>query len=205
MVANFQVPPALPGFDGISRSWVADLERPCARIMPGEFYVTPHDEVLSTTLGSCISACIRDPKLNIGGMNHFMLPSTNETPSTGVDSTMYGGYAMERLVNEIVKHGAKRSDIEVKIVGGGQMIASKADIGQGNIGFVFEYLRVEGLTVTSQDLGGTSPRRVLYYPRTGRLRVRKLPAVDRAAVERKERDYMDRVSEQTAPGAVELF
>ena len=57
-------------FDAASAAWMV-------KVFPGEFYVTKKtDEVLVTVLGSCVSACIRDPFAGIGGMNHFMLPHT---------------------------------------------------------------------------------------------------------------------------------
>ena len=205
--ANRVIPPVLDGFEGINRSWEPVLRQPCARIMPGEFYVTPHDEAIMTVLGSCISACVRDPNLYVGGMNHFMLPKDKGAMAEVEAGTeaRYGTFAMERLVNELIKRGAKRDKLEVKIVGGGRMYESKADIGKHNIDFVLSYLQQEGLTIISQDLGGESPRRVQYFPRSGRLRVKRLPTMQMASVEQTEKAHLDKISERPAAGEIELF
>ena len=109
-------PPALPGFNAINRYW--DKVNNCftAKILPGEFYVTTHHELITTVLGSCVSACIRDPIFGIGGMNHFMLPLEGDHSSTAWKnagnsaSTRYGNVAMELLINNILKHGAERDN-----------------------------------------------------------------------------------------------
>ena len=199
------IPPALDGFEDIKRSWEPTLRQSCARILPGEFYVTPHDEALSTILGSCISACVRVPRLFLGGMNHFMLPAMDEDAVGTSDEARYGTYAMECLINEILKRGAARDELEVKIVGGGRMYESKADIGKGNIEFVLDFLSTEGIAVASQDLGGVSPRRVQYFPRTGRLRVKKLPNVQMESVEKSEREHLAKMKTAPVAGDVELF
>ena len=200
-------PPALAGFDSIYRSWEPLLKCWCARILPGEFYVTEHDEALSTVLGSCISACIRDPKSGFGGMNHFMLPAEGSDDGKEVSGTeaRYGTYAMECLINEIQKRGASRRQLEVKIVGGGQINSLQQNIGERNIQFVLDFLRTEGLTVKSQDLGGTSPRRVQYFPKSGRLRVKHLASVQVKEVERAEQEHQKTLTAKPKAGSVELF
>ncbi len=202
---GIEIPPALDGFEGISRSWEPVLGTYCARILPGEFYVTPHDEVLSTVLGSCISACIRVPRLFLGGMNHFMLPAGDNGGTATGSEARYGTFAMECLVNELLKRGALRSELEAKIVGGGKMYDSEAGIGQGNIHFVLRYLSTEGISVIGQDVGGASPRRVQYFPRSGRLRVKKLPSVRMESIDRSERAHLEANVERRRSGGVELF
>ena len=135
-----------------------------------------------------------------------MLPAVKEGgPEPTELEARYGGFAMERLVNDLIKHGARRENLEVKIVGGGRMFNSCTDVGNSNISFVFEYLKVEGLSVVSQDVGGTSPRRVQYFPRTGRLRVKKLPSVHMSSVEKEEKAALEQVTQAPPPGDVELF
>ena len=134
--------PALPQFEHVSRFW--DNEHSCysARILPGEYYVTRNAEVVCTVLGSCVSACIRDARLNIGGMNHFMLPldgSNGESAWGGALSaaTRYGNVAMERLINDILKLGGRREDLEIKLVGGGRVLSEMSnDVGARSIDFV---------------------------------------------------------------------
>ena len=204
-VAERIVPPALAGFEGINRSWEPTLGLPCARILPGDYYVTPHDEALSTVLGSCISACVRVPRLFLGGMNHFMLPEVKDANATEGSEARYGTYAMECLVNELLKRGADRSELEAKIVGGGRMYESKADIGRGNIDFVFEFLATEGISIVSEDIGGYQPRRVQYFPRTGKLRVKKLPNVRMEALEQSEKKHKAEIATRPSGGDIELF
>ena len=163
-------PRALRGFSEINRYW--DRQRDCyaAKILPGEYYVTTHDEIIVTVLGSCVSACIRDPIMRIGGMNHFMLPASGHAHSvlrTSLDSdaTRYGFFAMEKLINDILKNGGRRDSLEIKLFGGGKVIQhmKEADIGNRNIHFVREYLRTESFSVAAEDLGDIYPRKVVFY------------------------------------------
>lgn len=198
-------PPVIAGFEHIRRYWDRAHHMYAAKILPGEFYVTGHDEAVITALGSCVSACVRDRVFGIGGMNHFMLPEAgkpDEQVCTSV-AARYGSFAMEQLINEIIKAGGRRENLEIKLVGGGNVIANlSADIGGKNIRFVQEYLRNEGLDVAGTDLGGTWPRRVVYFPATGKVRVKKLRSRE---VVSQERDYQDRISHQHIEGDVELF
>ncbi len=135
-----------------------------AKILPGEYYVTRSEEVITTVLGSCISACIRDPSAQVGGMNHFMLPEDSSSgdgnrwldPVAGL-ATRYGSHAMESLINELMKLGASRSRFEIKLFGAGRILASVTDVGARNIAFVHEYLKTEGLRALAEDLGDIFP------------------------------------------------
>ncbi|GMQ84102.1 MAG: hypothetical protein BMS9Abin06_0858 [Gammaproteobacteria bacterium] len=204
---GLQQPPVLRGFEHIRRYWDRANHTFAAKILPGEFYVTRYDEAVITALGSCVSACIRDRVSGIGGMNHFMLPEVGGSASGDAVCTStaarYGSFAMEQLINEIIKAGGRRENLEVKLAGGGRVIANMtADIGGKNIRFAEEYLRNEGLEITGSCLGGTSPRRVVYFPATGKVRVKKLGG---QAVANEERVYQDRISHQKIEGDVELF
>jgi chemotaxis protein CheD len=199
--------PALPGFEHVRRYWDRTHDAFAAKILPGEFYVTIRDEAVITSLGSCVSACIRDRVFGIGGMNHFMLPEAGESvlAVTGYASeeARYGSFAMEQLINEILKAGGRRENLEVKLVGGGRVLANMtSDIGGKNIDFVRQYLRDEGLVVSSSDLGGTWPRRVVYFPATGKMRVKKLGSQE---VLGQERAYRERISHEHIEGDIELF
>lgn len=203
--------PALPQFEHISRFW--DNEHACysARILPGEYYVTRNAEVVCTVLGSCVSACIRDARLNIGGMNHFMLPldgSNGESAWGGALSagTRYGNVAMERLINDILKLGGRRQDLEIKLVGGGRVLSEMSnDVGARNIDFVRRYVREEGFHVVNEDLGDVHARRVVYFPQTGRMRVRKLNATPDETLVARERQYLRQLDTAPAEGDIELF
>jgi len=180
------------------------------KVLPGEYMVTDRDVMLVTVLGSCVSACIRDPLAGVGGMNHFMLPDADPDSgqsSWGTESARYGSYAMEMLINELLKQGASRSRLEVKVFGGGAVLAgfTVSNVGERNGRFVLDYLRSEGLTVSGQDLFDVCPRRVHYFPRTGRVMVRRLPSAHDTDVLASESLYRSRLQESPTTGSVELF
>ncbi|WP_029407087.1 chemoreceptor glutamine deamidase CheD [Thiomicrorhabdus sp. Milos-T2] len=177
------------------------------KILPGEFYVTQDNERIETVLGSCISACVRDPIAGIGGMNHFMLPvDKNKKGASDVsDANRYGNYAMENLVNALLSHGAKRERLEFKIFGGGRIMNSLTNVGWYNIGFTFDYIYTEGFKIVSQDIGDIYPRKVLYYPLTGRVRVRRLNAMHNQSLADEENRYINKIESKPVEGDVELF
>ena len=195
--------PAVAGrrfFDAANGAWMV-------KVFPGEFYTTnKSDEVLVTILGSCVSACIRDPRLGIGGMNHFML-AEGEAQSWGGDakSTRYGNFAMEKLVNELIKAGASRNSLEIKVFGGGNVTDTRNAIGTQNAEFVLKYLESEGLSCAAQDLGGIYPRRIHYYPATGRVVRRILAGTENSSVAKQENEYAGRLSTRKVAGDIELF
>lgn len=181
------------------------------KILPGEFYVTSRPMLLVTVLGSCVAACIRDTSLSIGGMNHFMLPSgASEGTITG-NSTRYGTYAMEVLINEILKMGGKRQHLEAKVFGGGAVLKglTSGSVGQKNADFVLKYLHTEGIRVVAQDLLDIYPRRVHYFPHTGKVLVKKLRETDAQdnRLINSEQEYSKRISTPSTPtfGDIELF
>jgi chemotaxis protein CheD len=145
---NDNFAPPLPGFETIKRFWDKRRNTIIAKILPGEFYVSKSNEIISTVLGSCISACIWDEVNGVGGMNHFLLPERGEhSGDAWGDSTSYttryGNWAMEYLVNEVIKQGGTRNNIKAKIFGGGKIISAMTnDVGNGNVEFVLEYLKL---------------------------------------------------------------
>lgn len=205
------LPAALPGFEGINRYW--DDQHGCiaAKILPGEYYVTRGDELLVTVLGSCVSACIRDRESGIGGMNHFMLPVDNGNGSGSWDShglgasTRYGSHAMESLINDIIKHGGVRRNLEIKVFGGGKILAHMIDIGRKNIEFVRAYIQTEGLRLVAEDLAGMYPRKVYYLPATGKAYVKKLVTMRNDTIVERERAYLDNLARKPVEGDVTLF
>lgn len=201
-------PPCLKKFEHVNRYWDRAHKTWAAKILPGEYYVTTYaDEVIATTLGSCVSACIRDKALGIGGMNHFMLPIKGEHRSDNWmgSATRYGNYAMEHLINNILKLGGHRKDLEVKLTGGGQIITNMSDVGSQNIQFVLAYLQAENIDVVIQDLGDIYPRKVMYWPTTGRLRVMKLKRLHNDTLAQREQTYHHELAMQPESGSVELF
>lgn len=202
-------PPALPGFAHVNRYWDDQHGMYSAKLLPGEYYVTAERETIVTVLGSCVSACVRDPVFGIGGMNHFMLPTSQSGGSwedSGVStSTRYGSYAMEQLINAILKHGGARKYLEVKLAGGGRILARTTDIGRKNIDFVERYVLTEGLKVLARDLGDIHPRKVYFTPSTGQMFVKKLRSLHNDSIVERETDYLNRLRHRPDSGDVELF
>lgn len=201
---------ALDGFEHINRYWDRLHKTTAAKILPGEYYVTNTDELVTTVLGSCVSACIRDRVFGIGGMNHFMLPISKGKGWNGDEdllssATRYGNYAMEHMINDILKFGGHRKNLEIKIFGGGQIISSMTDIGRKNIEFVRNYVLAEGLALAGEDVGDIYPRKVVYFPQTGRVRVKKLKHMHNDTIINREIDYQHDLEEKPVEGSIELF
>lgn len=195
-----------PGNDGFIDS---KFNKKVFKLLPGDYFVTRRDEILTTVLGSCISACIRDPIAGVGGMNHFMLP--NSTLDSGAwtggasNSNRYGAYAMESLINSVMKFGGQRNRLEVKLFGGAAVIPGMSDVGARNIEFVRRFLAVEGLPVVAESVGERTPRRINYFPRTGEVLVRKLRLISGESVAAREKDYLSALTKEPVSGDVELF
>ena len=201
---------ALPGFEHVNRYWDTTNQSHAAKILPGEYYVTRRDELIATVLGSCVSACISDRVMGIGGMNHFMLPTTSDprelcTSSSLSAATRYGNFAMEHLINTILKYGGSRRHLEVKVFGGGRILAGMTDIGRRNIEFIRDYLATEGLAVESEDLGEVFPRKVLYHPVSGRARVKRLRSLHNDTIVQRESRYLRELEREPVEGGIELF
>jgi len=180
------------------------------RILPGEYAVTSEDESLVTVLGSCISACIRDPVAKVGGMNHFMLPEDGGGGDRWLDpkiglATRYGSHAMEKLINDLLKRGARRERFEIKLFGGGKILISQTDVGNRNIAFIRDFLAKEGYKAAAEDLGGNTPRMLAYFPRTGKARVKHMQPLESRIIAESERAYMTKIGTEDQTGDVELF
>lgn len=208
-------PPKSLEFEHVNRYWDKVHGVWAAKILPGELYVSTHGEMISTVLGSCISVCIRDKNKGIGGMNHFMLPKDNEFSSESwgdnpaTSASRYGNWAMEYLINAILKRGGEKKNFEVKVFGGGQMMAKMTDIGQKNILFVYQYLAEEMLKIEASDVGDVFARKVLYFPDTGNVKVRRIKDVKNDTIIRRETEYEKHVAvdNKSKPSAdnIELF
>ncbi|PPC90214.1 MAG: chemotaxis protein CheD [Methylobacter sp.] len=203
--------PSVDGFDSIGRYWDKEYDVIAAKILPGEYYVTKENELITTVLGSCISACIRDKESGIGGMNHFMLPETNagklKSGNEAVigNATRYGNYAMEHLINTIITNGGKRRNLEVKVFGGGKIVPTLSDVGRKNIEFILEYIDAEGLSLLSQDLGDIYPRKVIYFPKTGKVKMKKIQDLHTDSIAVRETQYFNTIKNAPVEGEVELF
>ncbi len=173
----------------------------------GDYFVTDKPgHMIVTILGSCVAACMHDPVSRIGGMNHFLLPEgmENGVVNNG-ESARYGAYAMEQLINGIIALGGMKSRLEVKVFGGGNVINSSAMIGSRNVSFVRRFLKDEGLTISSEDLGDTYPRRLRYYPDTGKVMLLKLRRKEDMEVVNEEQTFAATLKSKPIEGGIELF
>jgi chemotaxis protein CheD len=195
----------------IHRFWDQSKNAYCIKILPGEYYYTEVPEYISTTLGSCVAACIWDEEHKVGGMNHFMLPltETNDKEVTWgklpTDATRYGNYAMEYLINEILKHGGEKSKFKVKLFGGGKVLEGVGNIGERNISFVLDYVKTEGLNLISHDLGDVYPRKVLFDPMTGRAWMKRIKDSSDKTLAAREKEYQQSIKSEPVSGDIDLF
>ena len=172
------------------------------KLMAGEYFVHDDDILLTTTLGSCIATCLWDPEARVGGMNHFMLPGGDAS------SGRYGSYAMEILINEMMKRGARREALEAKVFGGGQVMQGMAtmNIGERNTAFAVDYLKAERIPIVSRDVLGGYARKVCFLPATGKAMVKRLILHNRDALAARGNDEAQRADRvNTAGGSVGLF
>ncbi|MFN7725553.1 MAG: chemoreceptor glutamine deamidase CheD [Rubrivivax sp.] len=182
----------------------AHFRNDAVKVLPGEFFVHDEDILIMTTLGSCIAACLWDREKKIGGMNHFMLPDGGGA----TDSGRYGSFAMELLINEMIKRGATRSTMEAKIFGGGAVISgmNSINVGERNTTFVMNYLKTERISVVSKDVLDIYPRKVCFLPHSGKAMVKRLASANTEALVAQERAAATKpVVTGTAGGSVDLF
>jgi chemotaxis protein CheD len=176
------------------------------KILPGQYHAA-REGAITTVLGSCVSTCLWDPAERIGGMNHFMLPGDTAAPgSPWAASARFGVYAMEVLINDMIRMGADRRRVVAKVFGGAQLLAGfdRLDVGAKNSEFVLEFLRTEGIRVLAQDLLDVCPRKVHFFIDTGKVQVKRLALTRVDPVQHREREYLERLS-VGGGGEVEIF
>lgn len=179
-----------------------------AKILPGEYYYTQKPMLIVTVLGSCVAACIRDRVTGIGGMNHFMLPDGKGDASNPTSASMrYGAYAMEVLINQLLKAGARRENLEAKVFGGGNVLRgfTAINVGERNAEFVLDFLRAEKIRIVAEDLNDVHPRKVYFFPETGKVLVKKLKQLNNYTLVKREQDYAYRLQTNTVGGEIDLF
>lgn len=203
----------LPEFSHINHYWDSQRKSVVTKILPGEFFVTCTEGIIATTLGSCISACLWDESAGVGGMNHFMLPLTSQEEEdvnwgnrrTVSDATRYGNFAMEHLINYLLKYGGQKSRFKAKVFGGGKVLANMSDVGERNIKFVLGYLAKEEIEIVTSDLGLEFPRKVLFEPQTGRAYIKRLHNIHNDTIITREVDYGTLINKDPLEGDIELF
>ncbi|MDH4275368.1 MAG: chemoreceptor glutamine deamidase CheD [Gammaproteobacteria bacterium] len=195
-------PACLPQFKHIKRYWDQPRGMYVAKIMPGEFYVTKHHELISTLLGSCVAVCMRDAVNGVGGMNHFKLP-TPKVGTTAGDDANYGLYAMEVLINGILKAGGKRQHLECRVFGGGNVLKSvDFNIGQKNIEFVKQFLHKEKIAIKGMDVGHESAQQIYYHPNSGNAFSLVSDSSRVEDLKRSEQEYLAKISHDAQKSSV---
>lgn len=183
----------------------AHFQSDAVKILPGEYFVFDEDLLIMTTLGSCIAVCLWDRQAKVGGMNHFMLPDNG---GTGADSGRYGSYAMELLINELLKMGASRMTLEAKVFGGGAVLSgmTSLNVGERNTQFVLDYLKTERIPIVSKDVLDVYPRKVCFLPHSGKAMVKRLAPSNPEALVAQERAALQKTTPATTGGgSVDLF
>ena len=176
-------------------------------IFQGDFYVSSRPDLyLTTVLGSCIAVCMRDPVAMCGGMNHFLLPDV-EIPDDHFPSLAlcYGSYSIERLINAILSRGGKRQRLETKVFGGADLMKGMSGVGARNVEFVEHYIARERLSIAAADLRGIKPRKLRYFPTTGRVLVSELQGLQAIDTVRSESEYRSKITNSKLPGVIEVF
>lgn len=185
------------------------FQREAVKILPGEFFVTRDDTMIVTVLGSCISVCLRDPLVKVGGMNHFLLPNdVGSDKSLISESARYGVYAMEILINQLVKMGATRTRLEAKIFGGGNVLKgfTTQNVGEQNAEFILDYLDNESIPIIARDLLDRFPRKVYFFPDSGEVKVRKIKSLHNSTIMDRESEYRLKLRQSSKKsGDVDLF
>lgn len=180
------------------------------KVLPGEYFATKDNVMITTLLGSCVSVCLYDATAKVGGMNHFLLPDGGDANDLLSSAGRYGVYAMELLINHLIKLGARREHFRAKVFGGGSVIKGMTtqNIGKKNVDFIQSYLQNEGISIESSDLLDIYPRRVNFFPSTGRVMMKKLRQHhDTEAIncELRYRKAISSVGKDNDSGDVDLF
>ncbi|MDP3178387.1 MAG: chemotaxis protein CheD [Spirochaetaceae bacterium] len=186
------------------------FEQEVVTIHPGEYYATAEDTIVATVLGSCIAVGLFDPAGKAGGLNHFMLPAPLGSSDFPISqSAKYGMYAMELLMNDLMKLGVRRTDVRAKVFGGGAVLKigdyTRPRIAEGNIDFAFEYLKKEGIPVVASDVGGVEPRKIFFYTRGGKVLLKRIGGTLVNLVAKDEERYLQDIQHRKHEGPIVLF
>lgn len=192
------------------RHSVSSFEQELITIHPGEYFATKNDTIISTVLGSCIAVGIFDEEAGTGGLNHFMLPGESaKLDLLRSPDAKYGMYAMELLINDLMKLGARRGELKAKVFGGGTVlhlsVGNASKIPGNNIEFAFEYLKKEGIPVLASDVGGREPRKIFFFARTGKVLLKRIAGRVADLAEKDEERYLNGLRTQKKEGPITLF
>ncbi|EAR07739.1 chemoreceptor glutamine deamidase CheD [Reinekea blandensis] len=190
-----------------NRYYDRHFKREAIKLLPGEYYIARPGKLIVTVLGSCVAACIRDRNLGLGGMNHFLLPAGDSSGVQWTESGRYGAYAMELVINQLIKMGANRAHLEAKVFGGANVLSSitQQSVGHKNAEFVLNYLEAENIPVIASDLLTPYPRKVYFFTENGQVLVKKLKKQHNDTIRDREERYLRRLDTELPHGDVELF
>jgi chemotaxis protein CheD len=189
---------------------ISQFEQELITIHPGEYFATTEDTIISTVLGSCVAVGLFDPLTRAGGLNHFMLPGeVGKIDLIKSPNAKYGMYAMELLINDLMKLGVKKSSLSAKVFGGGSVLRFSGSAGSkipgNNIDFAFEYLREEGIPVVASDVGGREPRKIFFFARSGKVLLKRIAGTVADLAEKEEERYLSDINAHEPEGEVRLF
>jgi len=191
--------------DSLELYYDAHFGMHAAKISPGELYASQRDILIVTVLGSCVSTCLMDPVMRIGGMNHFMLPDRTGSQSVVSEPARYGAHAMEMLINNLLSMGARRDRLVAKVFGAGRVLPGMSDVGARNAQFALDYLDREGIAVAARDIGGHHARKVYFFVETGRVLVKEIRQLHNDTLIDRERAYAVEIERKAISSRVELF
>lgn len=182
------------------------FEQDAVKVMPGSYYVTGRDMILVSVLGSSVCACVRDQHAGIGGLCHFMLPEPKANREWDAIAFQYGQQAMATLISQLIKSGARLERLQAKIFGACNSLKSPLghQMGAYNSRFVEQYLQQQGIPILSKDLMDIYPRKVYFFPRSGRVLVKKLKKLNNTTLLDREADYYQRLSEMSFSQEMEI-
>ena len=202
---------ATPNFELPINYYDKRFSREAVKLLPGQYFATSQDKMLVTVLGSCVAACLFDPHTGVGGMNHFMLPTVNklagEFEQVQGMAAKYGVHAMEILINELVKLGAKKERLNAKVFGGGKVVPTfvQNDVGKFNAEFVMQFLEIEGIPIVASDLCDIYARKVYFFPRNGSVLMKRIYELNNATIIERESQHRWELSNQAPSGSIDLF
>ena len=194
----------------VSRFWDPVLGSYVTRVQPGFYTLAQGTEVVMTTVGAGICACVRDPELRIGGLAHFLLPTEDGASEawngTAVSTIMrFGNVAMEYLITAVCKMGGRRDRLELMVFGGANLATHMSDVAERHVAFIQAYAETEELPVIEQDTGNSYAREVAYYPGMGTVRVRALTRPAAQDIIEREQIYLCALAKVPSSDDVTLF
>lgn len=202
---------ATPNFELPINYYDKRFSKEAVKLLPGQYFATSQDKMLVTVLGSCVAACLFDPHTGVGGMNHFMLPTVNklagEFEQVQGMAAKYGVHAMEILINELVKLGAKKERLNAKVFGGGKVVPTfvQNDVGKFNAEFVVQFLETEGIPIVASDLCDIYARKVYFFPNNGNVLMKRIYELNNATIIERESQHRWELSNQAPSGSIDLF